>query len=355
MKLEKLILESMKKQNNAICFIDLFAGIGGFHLGIKQAATKMRKTAKCVLAVDIDPKARLTYSLNFKTTNVLSDIKDPLVRNSIPIDTDIICAGFPCQPFSVVGKKNGVDDHRGTLFTYIVQVLHDKKPKAVFLENVRNLLNIKNGNSGKLIDFIKEEMEKVGYPISIQTYKASEFGLPTRRDRVYMVGFRKDIMPSSPKDSWWPNSTHKTPITLSEYFLNLSKKWNARNIHRLGWPKRVGRTIRLGGAGSAYKSNGWLKKHKLSPDLYIRVNNDKVWINDRRTWDSYLFFEDDPKQKRPHNLTPDEAKAMMGFPDDFRFPDKLSSNQRIEQVGNSVAIPVVEAISKKILETLTKI
>lgn len=342
----------MKKQNNAICFIDLFAGIGGFHLGIKQAATKIGKAAKCALAVDIDPKARLTYSLNFKTTNVLGDIKDPLVRNAVPNDVDIICAGFPCQPFSVVGKKNGVDDHRGTLFTYIVQILHDKKPKAVFLENVRNLLNIRNGNNGKLIDFIKDEMERVGYPISIQTYKASEFGLPTRRDRVYMVGFRKDIMPFAPEDSWWPKPTHEKPVTLSEYFRNLGKKWDASDVKRLGWPNRVGRTIRLGGVGSAYKSNDWLSKHELPSGSYIRVDGSKIWIDDRRTWDSYLFFEDDPKQKKPHNLTPDEAKAMMGFPGNFRFPNELSSNQRMEQVGNSVAISVIEAISIKILETL---
>jgi len=342
----------MKKQNNAICFIDLFSGIGGFHLGIKQAATKIGKTAKCPIAVDIDPKARLTYSLNFKSTNVLGNIKDPLVRNAVPNDADIICAGFPCQPFSVVGKKNGVDDHRGTLFTYIVQILHDKKPKAVFLENVRNLLNIRNGNNGKLIDFIKDEMERVGYPISIRTYKASEFGLPTRRDRVYMVGFRKDIMQFAPEDSWWPKPTYKDPITLSKYFKNLSKKWDTNDIKRMGWPDRVGRTIRLGGVGSAYKSNDWLSKHNLPPNLYIRVDSNRVWIEDRRTWDSYLFFEDKPKQRKPHNLTPDEAKAMMGFPYNFKFFDGLSPNQRIEQVGNSVAIPVIEAISEKIIKTL---
>lgn len=343
----------MKKGNNRTStFVDLFAGIGGFHLGVKNAARKVGTLAKCTLAVDIDPKARLTYSINFKDTNVLGDITDPLVRNAIPNDTDIICAGFPCQPFSVVGKKKGVDDHRGTLFTYIIQILHDKKPKVVFLENVRNLLNIRNGNDGKLIDFIKDELERVGYPISIHTYKASEFGLPTRRDRVYMVGFRKDIMPFAPDDSWWPIPTHNKPVTLSKYFENLSSKWNTNDIKRLGWPNRVGRTIRLGGVGSSYKSNEWLKTHELSPDLYIRVTDNKIWVDDRRTWDSYLFFGDNTKQGKPHDLTVDEAKAMMGFPSDFKFPEQLSSNKRIEQVGNSVAIPVIEAISKKILETL---
>lgn len=342
----------MKKQNNVKLFIDLFAGIGGFHLGVKQAARKIGVSSKCDLAVDIDSKALLTYSKNFKGTKVLQDIKDPHVRNAIVTDADIICAGFPCQPFSVVGKRKGVDDHRGTLFTYIIQILHDKKPKAVFLENVRNLLNIKNGNNGKLIDFIKDEMKRVGYPISIHTYKASEFGLPTRRDRVYMVGFRKDIMPFAPHDSWWPAPTHEEPVTLSKYFRNLSKKWNTNNIKRLGWPNRVGRTIRLGGVGSAYKSNDWLRKHELSPDSYIRINDNKIWINDKRTWDSYLFFENNLKQGKPHDLTVDEAKAMMGFPSNFKFPDQLSSNQRIKQIGNSVAIPVIEAISKKIMETL---
>jgi len=92
-------------------------------LGVKRAARKVGISAECTLAIDIDPKARLTYSTNFKRTKLLGDIKDPFVRNAIPKDVDIICAGFPCQPFSVAGKKKGIDDHRGTLFTYIVQIL----------------------------------------------------------------------------------------------------------------------------------------------------------------------------------------------------------------------------------------
>jgi DNA (cytosine-5)-methyltransferase 1 len=340
--------------NKKIAFIDLFSGIGGFHLGIRNAAKRTETKAECALAVDIDKNARLTYSVNFKNTKILNDIKDPVVRDSIPENADIICAGFPCQPFSVVGKKNGIDDHRGTLFQYIVQVVREKKPKAIFLENVRNLLNIQNGNNGKLIDFIKDEMKSAGYPISIHTYKASQFGLPTRRDRVYMVGFRKDIMPTAPEDSWWPKPTHEETVTLSKFFKHLNIRWNSADIERLGWPDRVGRTIRLGGIDSAYKSNNWLNKHNLSEDSYIRVDNNKIWVNDRRAWDSYLFFEENPKRRAPHKLNVDEAKAMMGFPVNFEFPDQLSFHQRMEQIGNSVAIPVIEAIALNIIKTLVE-
>jgi len=343
----------MKKKNNrTIYFIDLFAGIGGFHLGVKRAARKVGISAECTLAVDIDLKARLTYLTNFKSTKLLGDIKDPCVRNAIPKDVDIICAGFPCQPFSVAGKKRGIDDHRGTLFTHIVQILHEKRPKAIFLENVRNLLNINNGDNEKLIDFIKNEMERVGYPISIHVYKASQFGLPTHRARVYMVGFRKDILPQAPDQSWWPEPKYEEPMTLSKFFRELDEKWNVTDIKRLGWPNRVGRTIRRGGMDSAYKSNNWLNKHNLPPDSYIRIDDNKIWVNDRRTWDSYLFFENNIKRRKPHKLTVDEAKAMMGFSSKFIFPDQLSYHQRMEQIGNSVAIPVIETISEKIIETL---
>ena len=341
-------------KKNKVTFVDLFSGIGGFHLGLTKAAKKKHASVECVLAVDIDSKAQLTYSLNFKNTKILGDIKDPNVRNNIPKYIDIICGGFPCQPFSVAGKKKGMEDHRGTLFTYIVQILHDKKPKAVFLENVMNLMNIMNGDERKLIDFIKEEMAKVGYPVSIHTYKASEFGLPTNRPRLYIVGFRKDILPSAPDEDWWPKIKFKNPVTLAEYFSNLGSKWDKREISREGWPSRVGRTIRLGGVGSAFKSMNWLKKQNPPPSYYIKINENKIWVNDKRTWDSYLFYEDDIKKMVPHTLTVDEAKAMMGFQSNFEFPENLSSNQKMKQIGNSVAIPVIEAISLEIINTINK-
>lgn len=320
-----------------ITFVDLFAGIGGFHLGVKKVAKKLKIHAVCVLAVDIDKRACLTYSQNFKGTKILNDITDPVVKNSVPEDVDIICAGFPCQPFSVVGKKKGIEDHRGTLFTHIVQILHEKKPKAVFLENVRNLLNIKNGDERKLIDFIKEEMEQAGYPISIQIYKATQFGLPTHRPRVYMVGFRKDIMTKAPGVSWWPKPTHDTGVTLSEFFEKLDENWNSTDIKRFGWPNRIGNTLRVGGIESSFK-NG-------------------EWRYDRRTWDAYMFFENDKdssKRKKPHLLTVDEAKAMMGFPYDFDFSEELSFHQKMRQMGNSVAVPVIEAVALNIIKTLVE-
>jgi DNA (cytosine-5)-methyltransferase 1 len=339
---------------NKYNFVDLFAGIGGFHLGIIRATRKAGVAAECLLAVDIDPKARLTYSKNFAQTNFLNDVTDRSVKDSVPKDVDIICAGFPCQPFSVVGKKKGMDDHRGTLFNHIVEIVHTKKPKVIFMENVRNLLNIPNGDNNKLIEFIKEQMKQVGYPLALHTYKASDFGLPTRRDRLYMVGFREDIMPHSPEDSWWPVVKNVEPTTLAKYFKRLGKNWDKSNIKRGGWPNRVGRTIRLGGIGSSYKSTDWLNKHNLKPSEYIRVNENKIWVDDRRTWDSYLFFENNPNRKKPHDLTVDEAKAMMGFPSDFDFPEELSNNQRMEQLGNSVAIPVIEAVAEQIIKTLSK-
>ncbi len=325
-----------------ITFIDLFAGIGGFHLGIKQAAKKLKMDAECLLAIDINEKARRTYEKYFKIeeSKLLSDITDKEVRDRIPENVDIICAGFPCQPFSQVGKKLGIEDGRGTLFEYIAEIIKKKKPKAVFLENVRNLANIRNSDGAKTFDVIKNALKKAGYPIeggklsdNWQNYRiirATEFGLPTHRPRIYMVAFRKDIV-ADPRSFMWPERSHYSAPTLAVYFRNLPKKWDT-HIERDGWPDCVGSTIRVGGVGSGYRDGGTRR--------------------DRRNWDSYMFFKDNDKRRYEHRLTVNEAKAMMGFPLNFKFADGLSDPQAMKQLGNSVAVPVIKAIAENIIKTI---
>ena len=159
------------KNSKPITFIDLFAGIGGFHLGIRLAAKKLGYKAECCFAVDINDKARATYLQNFPDTpfpgftKKENDLTWDEVKEKIPNDADILCAGFPCQPFSQVGKRLGIGDDRGTLFEHIVEILRKKQPKVVFLENVRNLSNIKNGDGTFVFDTIKKKLADVGYPI----------------------------------------------------------------------------------------------------------------------------------------------------------------------------------------------
>lgn len=321
-----------KKSIKKITFVDLFSGIGGFHLGIKQAAKNKKLAAECLVAVDINQKARDTYSLNFSGTKLLNDITDPSVKDYLPDDADIICGGFPCQPFSLAGKKLGTNDDRGTLFHHIVEILKKKRPKAVFLENVRNLQNIKNEDGKFVIDEIKKAIKKAGYVIpefenddNLQThkiFKATDFGLPTHRPRIYIVAFRADVF--NGKKFTWPDPTHPEGMRLDSYFKNLDDRWSGK-INRHGWPSRVGNTIRVGGAGSGFRDGNSRR--------------------DRRNWDSYMFNDGSI-----HTLSVDEAKAMMGFPPDFKFV--VSDTHAMRQLGNSVAVPVIQAIANNIIETI---
>jgi DNA (cytosine-5)-methyltransferase 1 len=357
-------------------FIDLFAGIGGFHMAFSNLG------AECVFVNEFNLNARKTYEYNYikKNKELFSDKKrEPYFWKSIKEITlsdtnasdsvwkknivniipefDILCAGFPCQPFSNIGKKRGLEDSRGTLFNDIERIIIARKPKVVFLENVRSILT---HDGGKTFDYILNKLDKAGYHVdkekddSWNILKASDFGLPTHRQRFYLVAFEKNN--GNAFKFKFPKPTHVGGVTLSKYFKSLNKNWDKCEITRDGWPDCIGRTLRVGGVGSAYKSMEWVVKNNKTPESYVKVNEDKVWVNDKRTWDSYMFFEtdkDSSKRKKPHKISIDEAKAIMGFPYDFKFPEEIvSSSQRMKQLGNSVAIPVIQAIASQIIKTL---
>lgn len=281
------------KKNNTqdLTFIDLFAGIGGFHLGMSN------NNFKCVFASEKDQFARKTYSLNFiEPGNEFLDFQlnediTQITPDKIP-DFNILCAGFPCQPFSQAGKKLGFEDTRGTLFFNIAEIIKTKQPDAFFLENVRNLYSHDNG---KTFEIIKKTLENLGYSFYHKIIKASEFNCPQHRARLYMVGFKnKNIQFQFPK-----------PIKLTK---------TMSDIFEAPCTRTIGFTLRVGGRGSP--------------------------ISDRRNWDGYIV---DGKETR---LNPALAKKMQGFPDSFKFP--VSNTQAMKQLGNSIAIPVIEAIAKEI-------
>jgi len=279
-------------------FIDLFAGIGGFHIALHNIG------GECVFASEWDEAARNTYEVNFKKISpelfendmFAGDITlvDP---ETIP-DHDILCAGFPCQPFSQAGHKLGFEDTRGTLFFNIAEILKVKKPKAFFLENVRGLFN---HDKGKTFKVIKNTIEELGYSFYYQIIKASDFGLPQHRPRMFMVGFKNKTI-----DFEFPKPI-KLEKTMSDIFEGKVER-------------EIGFTLRVGGRGSG--------------------------INDRRNWDCYIV---DGEEKR---LGIKEGKRMQGFPEDFEFP--VSNTQAMKQLGNSVAVPAVQAVASQILKTLEK-
>jgi DNA (cytosine-5)-methyltransferase 1 len=280
-------------------FIDLFAGIGGFHIALHNLG------AECVFASEWDQAARKTYEDNltkvspklFKSGNFAGDITQ-VDKSSIP-DFDILCGGFPCQPFSQAGHKLGFDDTRGTLFFEIAEIIRIKQPKAFFLENVRGLFKHDNG---KTFEVIKRTLtEELGYSLHYSIVKASEHGLPQHRPRLFMVGFKD---PSTP-------------------FLFPEKRelaYTMSDVMKGKVDREIGFTLRVGGGSSP--------------------------IEDRRNWDGYIV---DGQLRR---ISPEEGKKLQGFPDDFVFP--VSRREAMKQLGNSVAINAIQDWAEELIKALDK-
>ena len=288
-------------------FIDLFAGIGGFHLGLHNVGMK------CVFASEIDESARKSYESNFKKVtpelfenNLFNKDIYELNTDDIP-EFNLICGGFPCQPFSQIGKKKGFSEElegRGNLFYEILRIIKDKKPDGFFLENVRHLVN---HDSGKTFKTIKKSLEKEGYSFNFKVIKASDFNLPQLRPRTFMVGFDKSKYGN--EECMFPEPI---PLTTS-----------MSDVFQADCTREIGFTLRVGGRGSA--------------------------ITDRRNWDGYIV---NGKEVR---LSPIEGLRMQGFPDNFILSDSKVKSMKL--LGNSVAVNVIENIGiniKSYLEQSSK-
>jgi len=299
-------------------FIDLFAGIGGFHYAFHDVG------ARCVFVSEWDEHARSTYRHNFlkiqpelfddkkrlfiKDIHLVSDLPDEEMKKEIP-DFEVLTGGFPCQPFSQAGKKLGFSDTRGTLFHEIKKILKAKHPAAYFLENVRNL---GKHDEGRTIATIKAELNNLGYSFFSKIVKGSDFGLPTHRPRLYMVGFLGD--PENKVKFDFPEPIKEGVLTLSDLFEGKCTFDKEGKVIR-----DIGFTLRVGGKGSR--------------------------INDRRNWEHYWV------NGQIHKITINEAMKMMGFPDNFSFPE-IPESQKWKQLGNSVAINAIRATAKQLLKHL---
>lgn len=288
-----------KTTRNQYTFIDLFAGIGGFHLALH------RNGCRCVFASEWDKFARQTYEYNFKPLspalfengNYQGDITQ-IEAVSIP-DFDILCAGFPCQAFSIAGRQKGFADARGTMFFEIARIIKEKQPKAFFLENVQHFLN---HDHGKTFERIRDMLiNELGYTFHWKVIKACEFGLPQLRPRLYMVGFKNPAI----------SFEFPKPIPLK---VSMSDVWGGTCT------REIGLTILASGRGK------------------------QPW--QQRSWSAY-YVNGEVRQ-----LTSKEAKRMMGFPESFVFP--VSESHAMRQLGNSVAVNVVEAIALQIVRSLRK-
>lgn len=320
-------------------FIDLFAGIGGFRLAFQNLG------GKCVYTSEWDKDAQKTYRANFGD-HPFGDITKESTKKYIPGDFDILCAGFPCQAFSIAGKRGGFDDTRGTLFFEVAEIIRRKKPKAIFLENVKGL---KNHDKGKTLETILNVLRNdLNYFVpDPKIINAKDFGVPQNRERIYIVGFRNDL---GINDFEYPNPLNKKVqfadikeknVVPTKYYLSTQYVTTLENHKKRHESKGNGFGFQIipdNGIANAVVCGGMGRERNLiiddritdfTPTTHIKGEVNKLGIR---------------------KMTPREWARLQGFPDDFKIP--VSDAAAYKQFGNSVAVPAIQATAHKLLEKL---
>ena len=322
---KKIIINSLftkpkrKKQKSKFTFVDLFAGVGGTRLGFESAG------GECIFTSEWDSNCQKTYQANFGEVPYgdITQIKEEEIPNF-----DILVAGFPCQPFSSIGKRQGfMHKTQGTLFYDVLRIITGKNCKAFLLENVQGLVTHDNGNTFKTI---LEALDEAGYIVHSKILNASDYGVPQQRKRIYIVGFRKDLVKKNNINFEFPKTKNKKAY-INDYL--------EKNVSGYSISKHL-------------QTNYLFKKDDGRP--IIIDQNSKVQV--KTLVSSYhkiqrltgTFVRDGETGIRL--LTEKECKAIMGFPKDFIIP--VSRTQMYRQMGNSVAVPVISAVAKQIIKAL---
>ena len=298
-------------------YIDLFCGIGGFHLALNSFG------AECVFASDIDANARKVYQKNFGM-EPKGDITK-IQNKNIPAH-DILCAGFPCQPFSISGNQNGFDDPRGKLFYQIIRIARYHKPKVLLLENVKNL---RTHNNSQTINEIKKQLTQIGYEVFEDVLVASNFGIPQARERLYIVAIKKSL---KIKEFTFP-AGKKTACCLNDVLFDESNKYNV-GVRR-EYSINVRPLKRKGLIQVARIGRGRQGERIYSPQGYATTLSSQSGGLGGKTG-MYLI------NGTVRKLYPRECARLMGFPDNFDYAAEVSTAHK--QFGNSVVVDVLQAI-----------
>lgn len=302
---------------SSFSFIDLFAGIGGIRLGFESAG------GHCVFSSEFDKDACKTYEANFG--EYPSGDITKIEAKDIP-DFDILLGGFPCQAFSIIGKKEGFENETcGTLFFEIERILREKKPKAFMLENVKNLTA---HDKGKTFKIIRKHLEALGYNVYAKVLNALDYGVPQKRERIIIVGFIDNVMFAFPEPV--PISKRKKLIDILETEVNekyyVKERIKESRLLRLKDPNYPKPYI------SHENMAGSITPHPYSSCLRAGASANYILINDER---------------RP---TEREMLRLQGFPDNFKIV--VPYGQMKHQAGNSVAVPVISAVAKQMIFSL---
>lgn len=294
-------------------FVDMFCGIGGFHLA--ASALGMR----CVYACDVDAEARRAYEHNY---GIRPEGDISLIRPEAVPDHDLFCAGFPCQPFSIIGKRQGFEDIRGTLFFEIVRILTVKMPRAVLLENVKQLAT---NDKGRTIKRIVEALEELGYSVDWRILNALQFGLPQKRERVLIAGTLDRI----DKFPWPKGDKPMTPLSEILEPKPAPKHFVSEKIHR----------SRMKTHTSEHKPSIWHENKAGNVSSY-------PYSCALRAGASYNYLLVNGERR----LTPREMLRLQGFPDSFEIV--CNDSQTRKQAGNAVPVPLVAAGLEGILSAI---
>lgn len=312
-------------------FIDLFAGIGGFRLAMQNNG------GKCVFSSEFNPNSQKTYFHNYNDMP-FGDITDPNVKAQIPEHFDIVCAGVPCQAFSIAGKRLGFEDTRGTLFFDVADIVNRHKPKVVFIENVKNL---ETHDNGKTFQVIEETLQQLGYFVYHKIMDSSKYAnIPQHRERIIVIAFNKETVrdydkfefPSEIELTKTIRDCLTTETVDDKYFY--TDKCSFYETLKSDMKKK----------DTIYQ---WRRKYcrenksNLCPTLTANMGTGGHNVP--------LILTDDDRIRK---LTSKECLNFMGYPDDYSFPDNISNCAKYMQAGNSVVVPMIERIAANIIKLL---
>lgn len=305
-------------------FIDLFCGIGGFRIAFEKLG------CECVFSSDNDKWVKETYKSNFGEAP--EDDITKIESSSIP-SHDILCAGFPCQPFSTAGYRKGFLDTRGTLFFEIEKIIKAKNPEVIFLENVKGLVN---HDKGKTFEIILSKLEILGYNVHYKILNSKDYGVPQNRERVYIIGFKNhDINFRFPeKMDLKLNIGNILEKDVKDHYVSeIAKKNIKNNLKKYLEKNNISKDFPLF-ASEVRPSRTVFRNDGISPCLTAKMgtggNNVPILVDEMR------------------KLTIRECLKIQGFPDSFYL--RNNNSQSYKQIGNSVSVPVISLLAKEIIK-----